>query len=121
MQQLLLSTQLTKDQLDVPEANLIVLKGSVEAEEDVLDLIVDAQKLINGCLHDEESQDLITSAQDGLCSKAKGLSASAFYHARAFAYLTEETTEIYGPSKRVVDSIPGRLRELRGKRGTDKC
>lgn len=121
IRQLILTTQLAKDIVDQPSANHVWLRetkgGAPGVEEDVHVFVVEAQDLIKEWLATEKYRGSITLALEDLHSRSNGLSASAFYHARGFAYLAEEVGEISGQSESSSDAVSAVLKDFRKDKG----
>ncbi|KAI9847349.1 MAG: hypothetical protein M1838_000933 [Thelocarpon superellum] len=112
-QDLLLTVQLASDTISLLGSNkLWVPSGaSHDLEEEVLKFVSEAQTLITTWLQEQDG--VIDNAQRQLQASSSGRSPRAFYHARAFAYLTEARTELQGSSKSDTDLWADQLKAAR--------
>ena len=121
LQSLLLTLQLTNDQLDHPDANQIFLRQGMVRDEDVQDFIAGAHRMINEVSigpSTTANEKLVDSLRLNLRSAMGDRTASAFYHARAFAHLVETLTEQgLGLSKTQLASMQDEFRVMRKRQG----
>jgi hypothetical protein len=125
---LLLTVQLADDNLGLAGSNNLWSEYTPEMEADALLFVSDAQSFITGQLREhsarwvedtEESRiSFLEMVINQLRNGSQGLSASAYYNARAFSMLVVELIEMHGWNSKKTPEIHATLKGLRKSDGT---
>ncbi|GME24287.1 Zinc finger RING-type protein [Neofusicoccum parvum] len=123
---LLLTVQLTNDNVSRATSNDIFNVYNPHTENDVVEVIADIQALITtwtsssaaGWSEDASSESsFVRAALDSLRESSKGLASESFYNARAYASVTSELIEMHGWPSKETASMEETLKEIRRSNG----
>ncbi|KAL1632128.1 hypothetical protein SLS56_004017 [Neofusicoccum ribis] len=124
---LLLTVQLTNDNVSRATSNDIFNVYNPHTENDVVEVIADIQALITtwtsspaaGWSEDASSESsFVRAALDSLRESSKGLASESFYNARAYASVTSELIEMHGWPSKETASMEETLKEIRRSNDT---
>lgn len=125
---LLLTVQLADDNLGLAGSNNLWSEYTPEMETDALLFVSDAQSFITEQLREhsarwaEDTEESRTSflemVMNQLRNGSQGLSASAYYNARAFSMLVAELVEMHGWNSKKTPEMHATLKGLRKSDGT---
>ncbi|EKG21184.1 Zinc finger RING-type protein [Macrophomina phaseolina MS6] len=125
--QLLLTVQLTNDNVSRATANDIFNIYTAHSENDVVEVVADIQALLADWVSksgtwwagDSKSDfSFMLEALENLRESAKGLSSEAFYNARAYACATSELIEAHGWPSKQTGNMEESLKEIRKSKDT---
>lgn len=124
--QLLLTFNLTNDNVSRATSNDIFNVYNPHTESDVVEVVADMQSLITNWISkagawwsEDASSDsaFVRAALDSFRECSKGLGTEAFYNARAYALVTSELIETHGRQTKATANMEETLKEIR--RSTD--
>lgn len=124
--QLLLTVQLTSDNISRATSNDIFNVYNAHTENDVVEVVADVQALVADWIvksgeswsRDDSSEHSFTRVVwNALRESSKGLSPEAFYNARAYATTMSETIEMHGWPSKETAKMEDDLKEIRRSDG----
>ncbi|OMP81578.1 E3 ubiquitin-protein ligase listerin [Diplodia seriata] len=120
--QLLLTIQLTNDNISRATSNDIFSVYNAHTENDVVEVVADVQALITDWVlksrsswsgDDASEHSFIQAAWYPLRQASRGLSSEAFYNARAYATTISELIEMHGWPGKETANMENHLKEIR--------
>ena len=110
IQHFALALQLASDDLNVPGSVPLWNTPDPNLEAEVVTSIFEAQKLLADWSIQEEMALVVPRVQEILLQNSEGLSASSYYHARAYLSINDQVAEVKGRS--IIGGNTNRIRAI---------